>query len=143
MLLPSAPAFSIGTSKRLSMTCSLTPGPAAYRPDADLRRSPARAVIGRAEKTVPMRSDSDSPGPGNYEIRSNLGSAPRAILISRKPERTTEQVPGPGVYEPKPPTERLAYTIGLKLPSQRDIAATPGPGTYDPLIKDPVSPRAV
>lgn len=142
MLLPSAPAFSIGTSQRLSLTSSLTPGPAAYRTDADFRRSPPRAVIGKAEKTV-ERTGSDSPGPGNYDLRSSLGCAPRAILTSRKPERNTEQVPGPGGYEPKQPTERPSYTFGLKLSSQKNRLRTPGPGAYDPLFKDPASPRAV
>ena len=142
MLLPSAPAFSIGTSQRLNLTSSLTPGPATYRTDTDFRRSPPRAVIGKAEKTV-ERSDGETPGPGNYDLRSSLGSAPRAILTSRKPERNTEQVPGPGGYEPKQPTEPLAYTFGLKLSLVKDRRRTPGPGAYDPLVKDPASPKAV
>ena len=142
MQLPSSPAFSIGNSKRVAGKNEQTPGPGAYRYEVDLRKSPPRAVIGTADKNAGLRTSSESPGPGNYEVRSRLGSAPRAILMSRKTEMLDDHRPGPGAYAPKVPTEHLAYTFGLKLAELQSKDLPPGPGAYDPKCKE-ISPRTV
>ena len=149
MLLKSSPAFSIGTSHRsgVALQGNDNPGPASYTPDIDLKRASPRPTIGRADKHL-FEPAPDAPGPGNYQIKSDLGHAPRAVLMSRKRVNDDEAAthPGPADYDPKQPTERIAYSFGLKtepLTSSRDRLKTPGPGAYNPAQKDVLSPRAV
>ena len=66
-----------------------------------------------------------SPGPAAYEIKSQLGDAPKASIKSRRTERRTGTTPGPGQYRATLPSLSPHYTMRPKT-KQGKRELTPG-----------------
>ena len=56
---------------------SATPGPGSYYPEAGNRPRSATYKIGSSTRKPLSGVGKDTPGPGNYEIKSKLTEAPK------------------------------------------------------------------
>lgn len=129
---PSPPAFSIGNSRRETVSTTLSstnPGPASYNTTKDLTDG-KMTTFSRAKRYHPTVYA--GPGPGSYESKFTLKNAPQAIVISRKGQSKVDIIPGPADYSPKRLEKNISWTMRSKSAS-RSAKGLPGPGSYEPL----------
>ena len=141
MHLRSSPAFSMGTSKRITLERrpDEVPGPAAYSTNVIPRYNSPRAVFPRAAKLT-LESQSSSPGPGNYLPKYLMGEGPKAVLTPRRTSQPSQASlsPGPNDYSPKPIDTSKAFSFAGRYTHPTEAGEMPGPGTYSPLCTETV-----
>ena len=94
--------------------------------------------IGSSQRQ-PLSPPHDTPGPGAYGVRSQIGEGPKIGIQGRAKASSNAEIPGPGAYQPNSnaalksppkPTLKSGEPRMYKDPStQKD---NPGPGNYNP-----------
>jgi hypothetical protein len=165
LLASHAPRF--GSNARFAkVSATLTPGPGAYSTASHLGfTSPGSAAFGsRAERAL-STSQSDTPGPGEYDSQmsstngSDLGACWPSNARLRdghrdrrkaaqprdwqgNPVHAPETPPGPGAYETASGAAPRRYGRNVAFGSSFDLLGSrtaptrsPGPGSYRPAVK--------
>lgn len=141
MNCPKAPAYSIGHAKR-DFSVNDTPGPGAYIVKSYLvkdLKSPQGVTFAKSPRE--LKHPEQSPGPGDYNFVSSIGSGPKTVMVSRKVQRSVESLPGPGDYSPKVLEKTVKYSF-RKESEPKIYNVYPGPGSYSPKdikVKSPVA----
>ena len=84
----------------------------------------------------PIRSI--TPGPGNYEQKSNFGFNGKVFSLRGKPKRNdSTDAPGPGAYDPrdnisKPSAKTVKINPSNSFVENKIKEIVPGPGQYTP-----------
>ena len=73
---------------------------------------------------------SDSPGPGQYELKKSQEGPQWAMGTSKRAEIRGSDAPGPGGYSPKHGPEGPAYSMQGRVLSKERLDV-PGPGQYE------------
>ena len=71
-----------------------------------------------------------NPGPGQYQIPSQLASTAKYSMGLKTSKKSNEDSPGPGAYSPNHKSNASMYTMRTKTKSHQ-LDSVPGPGTYD------------
>jgi hypothetical protein len=134
-----APAFSIGTSKRSRDAKLLlnAPGPGAYTPQDHRSTTPPSHKIGTAHRDDLRRQS--TPGPGAYDSPGKISRSTPKFPFGIKTLTDWKSIgPGPGCYDAnfRRSSDRKspAFTFRMKL-SRSNSMKTPGPGAYDQSMK--------
>jgi hypothetical protein len=90
--------------------------------------------IGTGPKSLSLGKNG-VPGPGQYDLKTSIGEAPKYTMPSKKGGVDPNQYissPGPAVYSPNynKTYKNLAYSIASK-PTSAKPSVTPGPGNYN------------
>lgn len=106
------------------------PGPGAYNP-APVRPKSPNWTLGKSPKGE-SRNNSMAPGPGAYNIKSELNSsAPVFGTSTRGPLNGSINTPGPGQYNENFKNTGPAYSMRPKT-ATKNASSVPGPGQYNP-----------
>jgi len=92
------PGWRFGTSNREPNGNFNPPGPGTYEPN-DPRHPPQRSKFGTSQRPSQAAKGASTPGPGAYEIASDLGHGPKYTVTPRGGTTKTSKTPGPGEYE--------------------------------------------
>lgn len=130
------PAYSMGVKTKLKELVSRgVPGPGGYNPEfTKVRQGIPGMRFGSPSK--PSLKKDLLPGPGQYPIKSTVGSeGPSYGIQGRHSALKTDLVPGPGNYNPKDEAIRNGTPGTIMGKGKRqDLAIKnqiPGPGNYD------------
>lgn len=74
------------------------PGPGQYNPRNVNRPFSASYKIGSGQRSN-LNGSVDTPGPGNYDTRSQLGG-PKFVMAKKRENKLDYETPGPGSYDP-------------------------------------------
>ena len=134
--LYSSPAFSMGIKgKAQKLGVEENPAPGSYNPEyKTIKQSAPGVAFGSPSKGA--KGDNYVPGPGQYDMRTTVGSeGPAYGIRGRYKELAGDMKPGPGNYNPKDELVRHGTpgTImgSSKRPQMSKNTNAPGPGMYD------------
>lgn len=127
------------------------PGPGSYNNTAEMLKSAApRFGFGSEKKGNLPNSRQATPGPGTYEQKVHGKTAPRGLLVPRRPDSAPAYgrgTPGPGQYNDTLTTKKSAPKFGMgtskaRADPSKDLLRSPAPNAYSPsrnqtLIKSP------
>jgi hypothetical protein len=128
-------AFRSKTERRAFGDLRETPGPATYQPVREHATSPSCVAFGQGSPRF-AGGRSDTPGPGQYEVRSPSRVTRSAASGSRSARRwaPATDVPGPGTYGGDVNDRGQTRPSSAFASASRrscDVREGPGPGTYD------------
>ena len=91
-------------------------------------------------KGTSMTARGSSPGPGSYNQKVHGKTAPRGLVLPRRPESAPAKgrgTPGPGQYENNLSTKKSAPKYGMGTGGARqgpskDLLKSPAPNAYSP-----------
>jgi len=142
---------SFGRERRAKKDLRNNPGPGQYAIATTYTKSAApKFGFGTQLKGTNMASRNNTPGPGQYEQKVHGRTAPRGLVLPRRPESAPAKgrgTPGPGQYEDvnchkrAAPKYRMGTAVARGKPN-KDVVKNPAPNSYDPsrnptLLKNP------
>lgn len=135
--LHSSPAYSMGLKTKIKELISKdNPGPGGYNPDyKNVKQSAPGVAFGSPSKSA-SKGDSAIPGPGQYALKTTVGTeGPAYGIRGRQESKIENKAPGPGNYNPKDEYTRHGTPGTVIGKGKRDEIATkreaPGPGNYE------------
>lgn len=116
------------TDRRRSEGFISTPGPAAYY----IRRDLCNTSISFTRASRSPCHHVSSPGPGSYNIFSEIGNGPKAVIArGRRNLESHFLAPGPTDYSPMFRGKSIGYSFTRNKKHKEANESTPGPGDYD------------
>lgn len=119
----------------------ITPGPADYANATSIGKNVPKYTFHGPKGDRLFRSVSDTPGPANYDQRTQSNS-PKVSIGHKYTSKSIEETPGPASYSDKTgllSPNRNRGLIGSKISNKQNDGLMPGPADYgvqSPILKN-------